>query len=318
MRRRLGPEFLDYAINPFVGGVYAGSPETLSVSAAFPRLHELEQRHGSLLRGLLFGARERARRPEQSKRSAPMFAFRDGMQTLPDAIARRLQCKEFDTAVTGVTTHVGGFEVAAVTNGARREFSATAIVLAVPAYTGAKLVATLAPEAATALAAIPYPAVVVVYSCYERRAIAHALDGFGVLVPECEHRNTLGTIFSSTLFEDRAASGMVLLTTFIGGTRQPELAALDDEKIAALVHAEHASILGATAPPESVRVRRWPLAIPQYTRGHASRIAQVEKAERDCPGLFLRANYRGGVSVGDCIKSARQAATEVIAFLGSR
>ena len=29
--RRLGREFLDYAINPFVGGVYAGDPKRLSV-----------------------------------------------------------------------------------------------------------------------------------------------------------------------------------------------------------------------------------------------------------------------------------------------
>ena len=49
VRRRLGVEFLDYAINPFVAGVYAGDPERLSVKHAFAKLYDLEQRYGSLI-----------------------------------------------------------------------------------------------------------------------------------------------------------------------------------------------------------------------------------------------------------------------------
>jgi oxygen-dependent protoporphyrinogen oxidase len=99
--------------------------------------------------------------------------------------------------------------------------------------------------------------------------------------------------------------------------RQPALARLDDADLADMVHAEHAALLGASARPEFVRIRRWPQAIPQYTRGHSARIAQCEKTERDFPGLFFHANYRDGISIGDCIKSAYFAAGEVTAFLGS-
>ena len=113
VRRRLGTELLDYAINPFVGGVYAGNPATLSVSAAFPRLHELEQQHGSLIWGQLAGARERARNPEKSKQSAPMFAFREGMQTLTDAIAQRLARVELATEVVSVVPRRGSYVVTA-------------------------------------------------------------------------------------------------------------------------------------------------------------------------------------------------------------
>jgi oxygen-dependent protoporphyrinogen oxidase len=315
VRRRLGGEFLDYAINPFVGGVYAGDPEILSLSAAFPRLHELERRHGSLIRGQLLGARARARDPEMSKQSATMFAFQDGMQTLTDAIARRLARVELGAEVSGVTLGGNGCVVTALSAGASREFHARAVLLAVPAYAASKLVAPWAPQAAAALAAVPYPPVAVVHSAYRRNAIAHSLDGFGMLVPQCEHRQILGTIFSSTLFANRAPDGQALLTTFVGGTRQPELALLDEREISRRVQAEHAALLGVSGNPELVRVTRWLRAIPQYEIGHAKRVACVEEAERDFRGLYFCANYRGGIAIGDCIKSADRTAREVTAYL---
>ena len=315
VRRRLGGEFLDYAINPFVGGVYAGDPEALSLSAAFPRLHELEQQYGSLIRGQLLGARARARDPEKSKQSAAMFTFQDGMQTLTDAIARRLARVELGSKVSSVAVGGDGCTVVALSAGGRREFHARAVLLAVPAYAAAKLVAPWAPQAAAELAAIPYPPVAVVHDVYRRSTIGHPLDGFGVLVPQREHRKILGTIFSSALFENRAPDGRALLTTFIGGTRQPELALLDDDGISGLVQAEHAVTLGASGRPERVRVTRWPRAIPQYTLGHARRIACVEGAEQMFRGLFFCANYRGGIAIGDCVKSANRTVQDVMALL---
>jgi protoporphyrinogen/coproporphyrinogen III oxidase len=106
-----------------------------------------------------------------------------------------------------------------------------------------------------------------------------------------------------------------LLTTFLGGTRQPELALLDEREISSRVQAEHAALLGAAGSPELARVTRWHRAIPQYALGHAKRIACVEEAERDFHGLFFCANYRGGVAIGDCIKSADRAVEQVAAFL---
>lgn len=315
VRRRLGDEFLDYAINPFVGGVYAGDPRALSVGAAFPRLRELEQMHGSLIRGQLFGARARQRNPEKSKQSAPMFTFRDGMQILTDALARRLRRVETGARVTRLAAGHGGFELQVASAGSFCTFRARSVVLAVPAWIAASLMEPVAAVAADALAAIAYPPVVVVHSAYHRGAVAHPLDGFGMLVPERENRRILGTLFSSTLFPGRAPAGSVLLTTFIGGARQPGLASLDEAEIAGIAEAENAGLLGASARPAFVKVRRWMRAIPQYNLGHAARIGKLEQAERAVPGLFFCANYRGGVSIGDCIKSADRTAGAVRAFL---
>ena len=311
VRRRLGGEFLDYAINPFVAGVYAGDPELLSVNAAFPRLHELEQTYGSLIRGYVAGSRARRRNPEKSKQAAPMFAFREGMQTLPAAIARGLARVELATSAVKVVPGKDGYRVTARSANTDREFRAQAVVLATPAYAAARLVAPFSATAGAALAAIEYPPVAVAISAYRRDAVRHALDGFGVLVPQRERRQILGTIFSSSLFDHRAPPGLALLTTFLGGMRQPDVARLDEPAIRAIVQAEHAAMLGAPAQAEFVRIRRWERAIPQYTLDHGGRISIIEAAEREFPGLFFCANYRGGVAIGDCIKSAERAAAQV-------
>ncbi len=318
VRRRLGAEFLDYAINPFVGGVYAGTPETLSVSAAFPRLYELEQRYGSLIRGQLFGARARSRDSEKPRQSAPIFAFREGMQTLTDAIARRLPRIEFNTSAAGMNFRGDCCLVAVSGPSGIRELRTRTVVLAVPAYAAAILVSPFAPKCAAALEAIPYPPVTVAVSAYRRNAIAHPLDGFGMLIPACERMQTLGTIFSSTLFANRAPEDLVLLTTYVGGMRQPALAQLEESRIHELVQTQHATLLGASTPPEFVRLHRWPRAIPQYTLGHHSRIAEVDAAEHDFRGLYFCANYRGGIAIGDCINAAHRVAEQVVAFLGHK
>ena len=126
----------------------------------------------------------------------------------------------------------------------------------------------------------------------------------------------LGTLFSSTMFENRAPSEVAVLTTFVGGRRNPELAAAGDAEVRGAVQEELARLLGAGADPMWSEVTRWPRAIPQYTMGHLQRIARVEEAERSIPGLYFCANYRGGVSIGDCVKSGHATAERVAGHLG--
>jgi oxygen-dependent protoporphyrinogen oxidase len=317
VRRRLGAEFLDYAIEPFVAGVYAGDPERLSLRAAFPRLHALEQRYRSLIRGQIFGVRERARNRERAKNTASSFSFRNGMQTLTDALARALPGLETGVRVARLARRDEGmFAVEAVRGRERVAARSRAVVLAVPAEAAAGLVRPMAPAAAAALAAIPYAPVAVVASAYRRTDVHHALDGFGFLSPRKEGRSILGTLFSSSMFDGRAPADTVLLTTFVGGARNPELARSSVDAIAKQVERELAALLGAAAP-QWQEVVQWPRAIPQYTLGHLERIAAVEQAEADLPGLFFRSNYRGGVSVGDCIKSAVAGAAAASAFLAA-
>jgi oxygen-dependent protoporphyrinogen oxidase len=303
VRRRLGREFLDYAIDPFVSGIYAGDPEQISVPAAFPRLHALEQKYGSLIRGQIMGARERRKNPEKAKNAAKSFSFRGGMKAFPLAVARRLEHYLPRTSVRSIARRAdGGYELVAVRDGRDLALAARVVLFATPAYAAAPIVEALAPALARALAAIEYAPVSVVASAYRREDVAHEVAGFGFLVPKKERRRILGTLFSSSMFEGRAPAGHVLLTTFAGGRRNPEMTRLDDRELAEAVSKELAALVGAGKPLWAETIR-WSHAIPQYTLGHLQRIAAVDAASAALPGVFWCANWRGGVSVGDCIKN---------------
>lgn len=318
VRRRLGAEFLDYAIDPFVAGVYAGDPEQISVAAAFPKLQALEQRWGSLIRGQILGAGERKRQKAMAKNTARSFSFDGGMQVLTDALAAAVGPVVLQARVHRVERDAdGGFTLRAQRHGVPMAWRARAVVLATPADGAAALLSEHAPDAAAALDAIPYAPVATVASGYARSDIAHALDGFGCLVPRKEQRRVLGVLFSSSMFDGRAAPGQALLTSFVGGSRQPALAGLPEGELAALAHGEHQALLGAQQAPRFQQVTRWPRAIPQYTLGHGARLARAEAAQRVLPGLFFCANWTGGVAVGDCIKSGHGCADAVVAHLAA-
>ncbi|HZN26271.1 MAG TPA: protoporphyrinogen oxidase [Burkholderiales bacterium] len=305
VERRLGRELLDYAVEPFVAGIYAGNPDELSLPAAFPRLHALEQRYGSLIKGQVLGARERARQSGRSKNTASSFAFRSGMQTLPDAFARAIGSVRTRARATRIRPEHAGRLVVSV-EGAERVFEARAgtVVLAVPAYRAAELLREPAPEAARALAEIPYAPVASVALAFARADVAHPLDGFGFLAPRVEKRRILGSLFSSTMFEGRAPDGEVLLTTFVGGRRNPAIVESAEDEIVRCVREELADLAGARGTPRFCGVTRWHAAIPQYTLGHLGRVERAKAAEALVPGLYLCGSYAGGVSVGDCIGSA--------------
>ncbi len=319
VRRRLGSEFLDYAIDPFVAGIYAGDPEAISVRAAFPRLHALEQRYGSLIRGQVLGARERRRQRSVAKNTAKSFSFALGMQQLTDALAAALGGLQLQARALRIERDAAGlFMLHAEQAGAPRQWRARTLVLAVPADEAAALLQAHCADAAAALCSIAYAPVATVASAYAARDVGHALDGFGCLVPRKEGRRVLGVLFSSSMFEGRAPAGTALLTTFVGGQRHPQLAQLPEGDIADLAHQEHAVLLGARGRPSFQVVTRWPRAIPQYTLGHLGRVARAEAAQRVLPGLFFCANWKGGVSVGDCIRNGHLEAEAVEAWLGSR
>ncbi|MFO1415321.1 MAG: protoporphyrinogen oxidase [Burkholderiales bacterium] len=316
VRRRLGSEFLNYAIDPLVAGIYAGDPERVSVAAAFPKLLALEKKYGSLIKGQIQGARERKKSGEVAKNTAPSFSFKSGMQALTDGLARQLPGLECNVQVERIVREGGLYVVGGMRDGAPREVRARAVVLATPAPQASALVREFAPEAATALARIDYAAVAIVASLYRRADVAHSLRGFGFLVPRVEGRGVLGTLFSSSMFTGRAAQDNVLLTTFVGGRRNPERYALSDADMGTMVQGEMRALIGAGAPPLWQEVVRWPQAIPQYDLGHLERLANLDRAEAELPGFWFYANYRGGVSVSDRIAKGGDLAVTVDEYLG--
>ncbi len=319
VERRLGREFLDYAINPFVAGVYAGNPEELSVRSAFPKLYRLEEKYGGLIKGMIRGRKERKKRAEQSKQNARMFSFREGMGTFPLSIAATLgDALVPSTEVVRIRKENGTYAVDAQCGGKSVGFRAPHLVIAVPAYHAASLLTEMHAQFAGMLKTIYYPPVALIFLAYARSHIRRPLDGFGYLIPARENRKILGTIWSSTIFPDRAPEGSEAFTTFIGGSRQPELLGMTDEELLAVADREVRELVSIGGDPKFRYIRRWNRAIPQYKLGYAGVIRDIEMFEDRHPGLFLCANYRGGIAVGDCVMSARRTADAVLKLAGSK
>ncbi len=324
--RRLGKEFLDYAINPFVAGVYAGNPEQLSVRAAFPKLYALEEKYGGLIKGQIKGVRERKRRAEKAKDRSRLFSFVNGIQTLPDALSKALGAK-IRTGVTVETismkpidNHNGSFlyELSGKEKGNAVTFSAPVVVMAIPAYHAAELLRPITPTITESLSKIFYPPVAEVFLGFEENRIGIPLDGFGFLVPAKEQRKILGTIWSSAIFPNRAPKGFAALTTFVGGSRQPEVLNADDKELTSIAVGELHSIMKITGEPSYVRVTRWRRAIPQYHLGHLAIVEQIERFEAEHPGFFISGNFRGGIAVGDCVINSEKISGRVLEYFTRR
>ncbi|HYE31703.1 MAG TPA: protoporphyrinogen oxidase [Methylomirabilota bacterium] len=310
VRRRLGQEFLDYAINPMIAGIYAGDPERLSVSEGFPKLHSLEQQHGSLLIGQFARAKELRAKGEVSKQDAPKVTFTDGLQELPDAIAAKLgPALRLNTPVAGARRNGNEWDLQLASGEIVRH---DALLFALPAHKLASMEVSSGNRVSlAALSEIVYAPVTTLALGFRREDVAHPLDGFGVLVPEKENRSILGCIFSSSLFPNRAPAGHVLLTCYIGGMRQPALVELDQEEQVQLAIADLGKLLGVRNAPVFASRTVYQKAIPQYELGYGRFKKFFSEIENECPGVFLGGNYRDGIALGDSILNGRALAGRI-------
>lgn len=332
--RRLNGEFLDRLVDALVAGIYAGDPQKLSVQHAFPRLAQAEAKYGSLIKGQFHGARERKKTGEISRERAAKISFDEGLQVLPDALATQLgEALKLNTAVTRLTQVNGGWIVQLNANGRENFAEHSAVIYCGTAHRLAELeiiYSNAAGRAALprrlevevkqaeqqlrptkAFSEIRHPPVASVVLGFRREDVAHPCNGFGMLIPKIENFKILGTIFSSSLFPDRAPDGHVLLTTYIGGERQPELAQLPPEKLIALVGEDLRTLLSVRGQPVFSHVALYPQAIPQYNVGYGKFKDLMNKLELQAPGLFFAGHFRDGVSLADSIVSGCNMAERV-------
>jgi oxygen-dependent protoporphyrinogen oxidase len=314
VQRRLGQEFLDHAIDALVAGVYAGDPGKLSVQQAFPKLAQLEKKYGSLIKGQIFGARERKQRGEVAKDRAPKFSFDEGLQVLPDALHAQLgDAVRLNTSVTRLAQTALGWTLTLREGGRQSLAEHSAVVYAGTAFRLAqlKITAQQASVDLTGFSGIRYPPVASVVLGFRREDVAHPCEGFGMLIPKVEDFNILGTIFSSSLFPNRAPAGHLTLTSYIGGERHPELASKPPGVLVDLTCEDLSVLLGVKGEPTFQHCAVYPKAIPQYNVGYGRYRELMAEIEQRAPGVFLAGHYRDGVSLGDSIVSGRNVVDRV-------
>jgi protoporphyrinogen/coproporphyrinogen III oxidase len=323
-RRRLGEEALNKLISPMVSGIFAGDPETMSLVSCFPRIAELEREYGGLVKAMIRLAKKKKQERKEGKVVASaagpggvLTSFRDGIQSLTDILTTEVGAERVMTGSGAVRIATGtSVPYRVVTDNG--ELEADLVVLATPAYATAELVVDMAPDLAAVLRQIPYATMTVACFGYERERIQRDLDGFGYLIPKQEGMNTLGTLWDSSIFANRAPAGKVLLRSMVGGACFPDYINLSDEEVVRRVRADLQTIMGIKEAPSFIRIFRHPQAIPQYTVGHGKRLEALAQELKGSPGLFLTGNSYRGIGLNDCVAAAHRTATEAVDYLTSR
>lgn len=303
INRRLGQEPLDYAVNPFVSGTYAGDPKSLSVKHTFSKLWEMEQQHGSLFKGII-----KREKPASSRRA--LISFNQGLQQLPRAMAKALPCEiHTSTEISNICKKDDQWVVTGSRDDNSFEHSYDCLISTLPAYLLADI---FEDKRFSVFNFLPYVPMRMIALGFRDEQISHPLDGFGMLAPEVENLHFLGSLFSSTLFPGRAPEGHHLLTCFIGGARQPELATKSQKKLLPIILQELEELVGLKGDPVFTHDRYWEKAIPQYEVGYERFLEAINEIETSYSNLFITGNFRGGISVPDCILSGIKTAGNVL------
>jgi oxygen-dependent protoporphyrinogen oxidase len=309
--RRFGAQFADRVMDALVGGLYAGTAETVSMEAVFPALVAMEQRYGSITRGVLKRRREGGRMPGRR-----LFSWTEGIGQLPRALARDLGA----AVKTGVTVRrirrtSDGYRIEAGKDG---ELRVPAVVLATQPHVAAQLFEGVDESAADAAGGIVAPPLSVVFLGFRRDQVEHPLDGLGYLAPSSEASRLTGALFCSSMFPGRAPDGHVALAGYLGGARAPELACLAERDLIDAARAEFADLLGARGEPVVARVRHWSRGLPQYRTGHRQRVETLLAAPQREAGLFVTGNYFQGPGIAACLAQAKETSARVHRYLNDR
>ncbi|AED92001.1 Protoporphyrinogen oxidase 2, chloroplastic/mitochondrial [Arabidopsis thaliana] len=337
-QRHFGQEVVDYLIDPFVGGTSAADPDSLSMKHSFPDLWNVEKSFGSIIVGAIrtkFAAkggksRDTKSSPGTKKGSRGSFSFKGGMQILPDTLCKSLSHDEInlDSKVLSLSYNSGSrqenWSLSCVSHNEtqRQNPHYDAVIMTAPLCNvkEMKVMKGGQPFQLNFLPEINYMPLSVLITTFTKEKVKRPLEGFGVLIPSKEQKHgfkTLGTLFSSMMFPDRSPSDVHLYTTFIGGSRNQELAKASTDELKQVVTSDLQRLLGVEGEPVSVNHYYWRKAFPLYDSSYDSVMEAIDKMENDLPGFFYAGNHRGGLSVGKSIASGCKAADLVISYLES-
>ncbi|MBW1669886.1 MAG: protoporphyrinogen oxidase [Deltaproteobacteria bacterium] len=311
-RRRLGREAFEYLIDPMATGIYAGDPERLSLRSCFPRIHELERDYGSLIRAMIKLQKEAKKKGKKGPGAGPggvLTSFTTGMNELVDALVRALgPAVRLNSSVASISKNNTGWRVY-LQNG--EELESSHVVLACPVKAVSEVLKETAPDIVKLAVQINYPPVSIVCMGIKQGITENPMNGFGFLAPGGEKRSILGSLWDSSIFPNRAPEGYQLTRTLIGGVRAPDLARLPDFSLLDLVVKEFSELIGLKGGPEFVKIFRWDEAIPQYEKGHHAIASEIDSTLRSYPGLYIRCNWLGGISLNDCVANSEKLANQL-------
>lgn len=320
-RRRFGREAFERLMEPLMAGIYAGDAEQMSVAATFPRFLELEQQHGSVIRGMMAARQARSSEGQLGTKRTMFVSLKHGLADLVTALEDRLTQQGVvlragsTVEALRVRSHQLNRWMYDVVMQDGSSLSVESLVLATPAYVSANLLRPLTPIAGGLLDMIPYASTATIAMAFPASSVDRTVEGFGFVVPRVERRDLLAATWTSLKWPHRAPADQVLIRCYLGGVGREEILELEDHALIARVRSELASLCGLTAEPHFTEVNRWMKAMPQYTVGHLHRLGEVEAALSRYGGLVLTGAAYRGVGIPDCIRDGTLAAARVVRHL---
>ncbi len=302
--RRLGKSYVEYAVDPFLSGVYAGDPYKLPARLALPRLYNLEQEYGSFIRGAI--AKAKLPKTERDRKATKkVFSARGGFSNLVNALADAIGREHLITSALDIKImpEGKGWKITYNKEGEQQQIFADKVVTTCGAYSLPELLPFIDKATMDDLSNLYYAPVVQVgvgiKDCGDNQWLA-----FGGLVPSKEHKQVLGILFPSACFEGRCPKQGATMAYFIGGRRHPEMLNKTDEEFETLMNETLSDMLkyDKDKKADAIRVFRHERAIPQYEASSDARLAAVEKVQKQYPTLRIAGNLRDGIGIGDRIK----------------
>lgn len=317
IKRRLGTELHERLVEPLLSGIYAGDTSQLSLQATFPQFEAAEQKHRSLILGMLANKQRipvTKGLPELAKQSM-FLTYKQGLIRLVNKLEEVLSPKVTimkETALASITKNEQGYTLT-LNNGDTIEAEAVIITLPPPAI--ATLLEELAPTASL-LNRVNYVSVANVVFAFNAEQIKHPLDSSGFVVPNGEGLDITACTWTSSKWLHTAPPGKVLLRCYVGRAGAEEIVFQSDEEILNRVKRDIKTTMGIEATPIFYEITRLPKSMPQYPVGHLDNIRQVraELAEK-LPGIYLAGSGFQGVGIPDCIGQGQAAAKEVLQYM---
>ncbi|WP_338765011.1 protoporphyrinogen oxidase [Bernardetia sp. ABR2-2B] len=311
LENHFGKEVVDYAVSPFVTGIYAADAYQLLLKYTFPKLTEYAQDYGSVLKGFI-------KNKSGSRRQS--VSFKNGMQSLAKHISKNLNVQFNHTVISIKNSDFIErknrrwiLEIESEKRGKKEvenlEFDK--IFLTTPPSTTADLLEPHFEKLALTVKDIHYPTMCLIHSVFKKEDIDFDLNGFGALHPKAEELFSAGTIWSSSVFEGRSPEDEVLFTGFVGGRQWQEHAELPKQEILKRHTDELKKIYGIKNDPVVQQFTKWDKSVPQYDEQMLKVEKQLKRLKKS--DIYICANWFGGVSVSDCIKKGKNLALQLIA-----
>lgn len=318
LERRLGSEVTERLVSPVLAGIYAGDLHMLSTAATFPQLLDMENKHRSLILGMLSSRKKQPTPPPYSVgvelpphlRGSMFLTYKGGLCTLVDRLTEVLRSSGthiyLNSPVETLTRQQEGYEIRLASGDV---FHADGIIMATPAEQTMHVIQGASQRLSGKLVEIPSVSVANVVMAFDQAQFKKALQGSGFVVPRQEGLLITACTWTSAKWKHTAPKGKVLIRAYIGHFRDQTHQQLNDQELIERVIKDLAQILGERVTPLFTEITRHSEAMSQYLVGHMERLREIdEDLHAHFPKIIVAGRSFRGVGIPDCIAQGNDAA----------